>query len=111
MPRTAYDCPSHTSFPWLTGKVTLNLKTAEWLNTSPKFDLMGPATKQTLTLGFCTKIDDLLEEGDYERQMDWPNGSFCIYQVTTECPTGTELNMLSDLHLQYKSNSYIPGKK
>ena len=59
---------------------------------------MGAVSQKSVTFGFCTKIEDTLGEADYEEQIEWPNGSFCIYQAYTECPTGNLYIMMYDLY-------------
>ena len=47
------------------------------------------------------KVESLLSEEDFVRQVDWPDGNYCVYKVSDMCPDGESLTEL-DVHYTYK---------
>ena len=85
---TAYGCPASANVNWLPGKAIFMLNTSYAVSWSPDYDLVGPYTEHSFTFGFCTKVEELLAEEDFKRQIEWPQGSYCVYRASATCPIG-----------------------
>ena len=95
LPQTIYGCSYGANIPWIEGKLTFITGESQIMNTwSDPFHLRGPYSSYEFSIAVCSKLEGLLSEWDTRNQPPWPPGSYCIYQIATECPEGMTIKVL-----------------
>ena len=91
LPRPAFDCPAKAVHNWTTGITRIRQvplsdgsATSSW---SDNFHQLGPYGPWDFTLAVCAINTDSYLPGA-EQTLTWPAGSYCIYKIGRNCPTG-----------------------
>lgn len=89
LPRSVHDCPNHPDVHWFTGSALTQWDDEDKLSSwTPGLHLMGPYSHGTFTWQTCSKIEAVMSDDIISAQPQWPDGSYCVYQMAEECPLG-----------------------
>ena len=94
LPRPVYDCPSQSLHNWTTGMARIqlrplqfNMSASAW---SQNFLHLGTNEPNELIITTCaTSYDESTTSLPNEKyRQGWPEGSYCIYRTSDDCPDG-----------------------
>ncbi len=97
LPQSVYDCPQIDQFHWVRSHVSLRQSNKEpnpysW---SLEYHMRGPFGPNHVAINFCSKLNDFLSKEMIQKTPKWPKGSYCIFKLGEQCPTGA--NHLSNI--------------
>ncbi len=87
--RSVHDCPAHPAIHWFTGSVVTQwdatLGPSVW---TAGLHHLGPYAEDTFAWQTCSKMEAIMPDDVISAQPSWPVGSYCVYKMAAQCPSG-----------------------
>ena len=94
LPRPVYDCPSQALHNWTTGMARIKLRPLHYNKSasswSRNFHHLGTSEPNELIISTCATGSDksVASTPAEDNRQVWPEGSYCIYKTSGDCPKG-----------------------